>query len=101
MDALSATGLSGLRAASTRMDVAAFDIANAETPGFRRQQAVLATATPGVSASVVRDAAPTEDVGVQPEDVVGLLAAKNAFLANLAVFRTGNQVTGTLLQAVA
>jgi flagellar hook protein FlgE len=101
MDALSSASLSGMRAATTRMDVAAFDVANAETPGFRRQQAVLSTTADGVDASVVRDAQPTGETGLQPEDLVGMLAAKNAFLANLAVFRTGSQVMGTLLRATA
>ena len=30
-------------------------------------------------------------------DVVGLLQAKNAFLANLAVFRAGDRMMGALL----
>jgi len=34
-------------------------------------------------------------------DVVGLLKAKNAFLANLAVFRTADRMTGALLNRAA
>lgn len=35
------------------------------------------------------------------EDMVGLLQSKNAFLANLAVFRAGDRMNGALLDAVA
>jgi flagellar hook protein FlgE len=32
-------------------------------------------------------------------DLVGLLTSKNAFLANLAVFRTSDRMLGSLLDA--
>jgi hypothetical protein len=32
--------------------------------------------------------------------MVGLLQAKNSFLANLAVFKTGDRMTGSLLDAL-
>ena len=35
------------------------------------------------------------------ERIVGLLHAKNSFLANLAVFKTSANMTGTLLDALA
>jgi flagellar hook protein FlgE len=98
MDALSATSLSGMHASQTAMDVAAFNIANLSTEGFHRQQAV-ATATPtGVESSVRTSQA----AGPAPEeDLVGLLAAKNGFLANLAVFRTSARMGRTLLDVLA
>jgi len=98
MDALSATSLSGMQASRLGMDVAAFNVANGSTPGFHRQQAVMTSASPGVSASV--RTAPDE--GPAPEeDRVGLLVARNGFLANLAVFRTAASTTRSLLHVLA
>jgi flagellar basal body rod protein FlgG len=98
MDALSATSLSGMHASQTALDVAAFNIANLATDGFHRQQAV-ATATPTGVETSVRTAT---SEGASPEaDLFGLLAAKNGFLANLAVFRTGARMGRTLLDVLA
>lgn len=36
-------------------------------------------------------------MGVEVTDMVDLLQAKNAFLANLAVFKTSSRMAGTLL----
>lgn len=98
MDALLSTSLSGMQAASLGMDVAAANVANLPTPGYRRQQVVQTADAGGVSASVRTAQAP----GNAPEqDMVDLLASKNQFLANLAVFRTGARLGGTLLDAFA
>lgn len=86
---------SGMQAAQVRLRASAHNVANQATDGFRRQE-VVQTAQPqgGVSAEVVR--APVQ--GPDPvRDVVEQLQAKNAFLANLAVFRTGQALAGTLL----
>ncbi len=86
---------SGLQAAQLQLQSSAHNIANLQTDGFKRQ-AVAQQARPdgaGVDASVTRVA----EAGAALEaDVVGQLAAKNAFLANLAVFRTGEQLLGSL-----
>jgi flagellar basal body rod protein FlgF len=94
----SAIALSGMSAAQTSLQASAHNIANLSTDGFRREQ-VLQTqaASGGVDASLVQAA----DSGSSLEtDVVGLLQAKNSFLANLAVFRAGNRMMGSLLDAV-
>ena len=87
--------LSGLQAASQQMATAAHNIANADTPGFQRQRA-LQQALPngGVASTVQTQAVPGAALA---SDVVDQLAAKNAFLANLAVFRTERKATGSLL----
>jgi hypothetical protein len=72
-------------------------VANLATDGFRRQQVAVSTGSSGgVVAQVVRAAAPGDALET---DVVAQLQAKNAFLANLAVFRTHDRMMGELLDA--
>lgn len=95
MSSSSAIALSGMSAASVGLQASAHNIANLNTKGFRRQQVVQSAAPAGgVSASLSQ----AGGAGYAPEtDMVGLLQAKNAFLANLAVFRTGDRMMGSLL----
>lgn len=84
-----------MNAAQTRLQVSAHNIANLGTDGFQRQQVVQSDSTSG-GASVSLSRAP--DAGSSMEaDMVGLLQAKNAFLANLAVFRASDRMMGSLL----
>jgi flagellar hook protein FlgE len=98
MSPVSAIALSGMRAAQIQLGVAGHNIANLATDGFRRQRAELATVQAGgVTALPVRLA----ETGNAPEtDLVAMLQAKNSFLANLSVFRTGDRMLGSLLDAV-
>ena len=99
MSSVSAIALSGMQSAQTALGVAGHNIANAATAGFRRQQAVnTETASGGVASSLRQLPAAGADLAT---DMVGLLQAKNGFLANLAVFRTGDAMAGALLDAVA
>ncbi len=95
MDSTSSIALSGMQAAQASLGATAHNIANLATPGFRRQ---TVDATPlaggGVTTSVHTASVAGDDMAT---DMVGLLTAKNAFLANLAVFRTGDRMLGTLL----
>jgi flagellar hook protein FlgE len=99
MNTLSAISLSGMQAAQTALGAAAHNIANLPTPDFRRQQ-VQASATAGGGVSVSLSQAPQEGAALET-DVVGLLAAKNQFLANLVVFKTSDQMTRSLLDTQA
>ena len=84
-----------MNAAQTQLNASANNVANVATPGYRRQE-VVQTQQPGggVQAQTVR----AETVGSSLEaDVVAQLQAKNSFLANLAVFKTSNQLAGALL----
>lgn len=95
MTSITSIAGSGLNAAQTRLNASAHNIANTHTPGFKRQE-VSQTAQPlgGTQASV----ATAELAGSAPvADVVTQLQAKNAFLANLAVFKTYDQTVGALL----
>ena len=90
--------LSGMNAAQVSLQAAAQNIANLGTNGFRRQQVSPTTeGMGGVIATTARVSDPGNSLGT---DVVGQLQAKNAFLANLAVFRTSDQMAGSLLNAV-
>jgi flagellar basal body rod protein FlgG len=97
MTSTAAIALSGMNAAGVSLQASAHNIANLATPGFRRAVSVQASsAFGGVSASLAQASGP----GDSPEtDMVGLLQAKNAFLSNLAVFRTGDRMMGSLLDA--
>ena len=87
---------SGLKAAQVALNTSAHNIANQSTPGFRRQQVVQ---TPQSDGGVVASTttAPAEGVSLE-RDVVAQLQAKNAFLANLAVFKASDQMAGSLLK---
>lgn len=95
MQAVCAIAYSGMNAALTNLGSSAHNIANLDTGGFRREQVAQAEqAEGGVSTSRSRAAVAGNEF---ERDVVGQLAAKNAFLANLAVFRTSDAMAGALL----
>ena len=98
MLAVSSIALSGMNAAQTGLLASAHNIANLNTAGFRRQQvAQESVSAGGVDTSLTQAC----DAGNAMEtDMVGLLQAKNAFLANLAVFKTSDQMAGSLLDVV-
>ncbi len=95
MNSTASIALSGMNAAQTRLRASAHNVANLATEGFQRQQ-VQQTPQPGggVTAQIGRADVPGADLA---QDVVDQLAAKNAFLANLAVFKTSNKMAGVLL----
>lgn len=87
-----------MNAAQTALSASAFNIANLGTDGFRRQQVEPTPVVPsGVSATLSQAAAPGD---AMVTDLVDMLQAKNAFLANLAVFKTSAKLAGTLLDAI-
>jgi flagellar hook protein FlgE len=99
MNSLSSISLSGMNAAQTSLNASAHNVANLATEGFKRQEAVQ-TEQPngGVKAEVRRLEAPGNAL---EKDVVSQLQAKNSFIANLAVFKTSNQMAGALLDTKA
>ncbi len=97
MTNITATALSGMNAAQKQLDVAAHNIANLNTGGFIRQQVSQTTQPDGGVASTVTTAnAPGSALEA---DLVAQLQAKNAFLANLTVFKTQDKMAGALLNA--
>ena len=83
-----------MNAARAQLNTAAHNIANSNTAGFTRQQTTLTTQPQGgVTATVTPASTPGEALVT---DVVSQLQAKNAFLANLAVFKTQDKMAGAL-----
>jgi len=98
MPSINAIALSGMNAAQTGLQASAHNIANLGTSGFRREQVrQSADAAGGVSASIEQS---SQTGDALETDTVNLLQSKNAFLANLAVFRTSDRMTGALLDVI-
>ena len=98
MNSIPSIALSGMNAAQTSLAVAGNNIANAATDGFRRQRvAQQADAGGGTSTRVEQAGEPGSSLET---DMVGLLESKNAFIANLAVFKTADAMTGSLLDTL-
>ncbi|ART53339.1 flagellar basal body rod protein [Acidovorax carolinensis] len=101
MASLSSIGSSGLQAAQLRLDASANNVANMNTPGYRRQavaqQAVADSA--GVRATVQRQ---QEADGVALEkEAVEQMSATYAFKANLQTIQTQDEMMGALLDVKA
>jgi len=92
---MSSTALSGLRVAQSMLNASAHNIANVNTPNAVRQTVVPVTEPMGGVTATISNAASSGDT--LASDVVTQLQAKNAFIANLAVFKVANQLQGTLL----
>ncbi len=87
--------LSGMQAAQTRLRASAHNVANLSTEGFTRQEVrQTARGQGGVRTDVVRAAVPGPDL---VRDTVEQLQARNAFMANLAVFKASDRLAGVLL----
>lgn len=99
MNVSSVTSVSAMNAAQARLDASAHNVANAQTPGFQRERVVAGEqAEGGVTVSVTRE--PAQPSGTElATDLVEQLAARNAFLANLATFRTQDRMAGALIDA--
>lgn len=97
------TALSGMRAAQMRLDSSAHNVANLQTPDFRRQ-VVTQTARPGhggVDVHIDREAAmqaPAGDgFGRLAEDLVGQRMSLYSFEANLRTVQAHDRMLGALL----
>jgi flagellar hook protein FlgE len=99
MNAISSIAVSGVHAASTRLDVAAHNIANAQTPGFQRQVVhQQSQETAGVLTSVGK----SEEVGPDlAADLVEQMEASYTYKANLRTIQTQEQMVGSLLDVKA
>lgn len=100
MASLSAIANSGLQAAQLRLDSASHNVANMNTPQFRRQEVHQQSVEPqgGVQASLQRSS--VEGASLE-QDVVEQMAATYAFKANIATLKTADQMMGSLLNVKA
>lgn len=95
MTSIASIALSGMNAAQVSLRTRGHNIANLGTDNFRREQVLQAEAVDGgTTTSVTRAAGPGHSLET---DMVGQLQAKNAFLANLAVFKTSDRMAEALL----
>lgn len=98
MTSISSITLSGMNAAQAVLNSSAHNIANLDTPSFHRQEVhQKVQADGGVETALTT--ARIEGASLEA-DVVAQLQAKNAFLANLAVFKTSDKMAGALLDQI-
>lgn len=94
MNTISSIAVSGIHAAATRLDVSAHNVANDQTPGFRRQVVHQSQETAGVVASVGK----ADEIGTDlAAEMVEQAAASYTYKANLKTIQTQDQLTGSLL----
>ncbi|MDR6213697.1 flagellar basal body protein [Paracidovorax wautersii] len=100
MSSIGSIASSGLRAAQLQLDSAAHNVANAATPGFRRQEAELQSEADqsGVRAQAVR--AQQEGAALEA-DAVNQIASTYSFAANLQMLRTEDRMMGALINTKA
>ncbi len=110
------TSLSGLNAFQQQLGVAANNLANVNTDGFKASRAVLESAQPqGVIAKSQKLELPgplelqqTADGEQQVEksnvdvgqEMVGLMTARRAYQVNLKALKTADETVGSLLDVV-
>jgi flagellar hook-associated protein FlgK len=102
MNSTTSIAISGMNAATVRLDVAAHNIANAQTPDFQRQEAVQQTvAGGGVATTVVTQPPPTPPKlptgSLFLGDAVQQLEALYAFKASQKVVQTQQEMLGVNL----
>lgn len=95
MNSISSIALSGLNAAMLRLDAAGNNIANLQTPGYKRQSVSQTEAAQGgVSASVEHVVESDNNLA---QDIVDQMSAGYSFKANLRVVKTQDEMLGALL----
>jgi flagellar hook protein FlgE len=95
MNSISAIAMSGMNAATTRLGASAHNVANVQTPAFRRQQ-VLQQTQPGggVSTSITQ----AQDTGTDlASEAVQQMTALYSFKANLRTVQVEREMLGSLI----
>jgi flagellar hook protein FlgE len=94
MNAISSIAVSGMHAASTRLNTAAHNVANAHTPDFQRRTVHQSQETAGVVTTIGK----AEEIGADlAADIVEQQAASYDYKANLRSLRTQQEMMGSLL----
>ena len=95
LNSVHSIALSGMQSAMQRLGSASHNIANWGTEGFRRELASTTTQTGGgVTVNVQSAAAPGDSLA---EDVIAQRVALYEFKSNMQVFKTQQDMLGTLL----
>ena len=100
MSPISSTALSGLNAASLHLQSSAHNIANLQTPDFRRQQ-VLQQAQPEGGGAARRSTRAEQPGDALAEDIVNQMQASVVYRANLQSLRVERDLLGSLLDVQA
>ena len=97
MSSLSSIGSSGLQAAQLRLDASANNVANMNTPNYRRQvvQQEATADSAGVRATVQRE--PQAEGVALEQEAVEQISATYAFKANLQTIKAQDEMMGSLL----
>ncbi len=88
---------SALAAQTTKVNVVADNVANAETPHYTAKQAQLVPMNPGVAVGAVVDTHQTVDLTTE---MINLLQAKTAYEAAAEALRTATDTTNKLLASI-
>lgn len=97
MSSISAIAQSGMNAARVSLNVAASNVANASTEGYRRLQVTnTETANGGVAATVSASTNENDSVSLA-EDLVSARQSVYQFSANAQAIRAEDQMIGSLL----
>ena len=101
MSSLSSFGSSGLQAAQLRLDASANNVANMNTPNYRRQvvQQEATADSAGVRATVQRE--PQAEGMALEQEAVEQISATYAFKANLQTIKAQDEMMGSLLNVKA
>lgn len=92
---VSTIALSGMNAAMTQLASAAHNVANTQTPGFRRQLVQQETLPQG--GTQTRLATAPEEGGELSTDLIQERQALHVFTANLRMVQTEHEMLGSLL----
>lgn len=101
MASISSIGSSGLQAAQLRLDASANNVANMNTPNYRRQvvQQEATADSAGVRATVQRE--PQAEGVALEQEAVEQMSATYAFKANLQTIKAQDEMMGSLLNVKA
>ena len=98
------SALSGIQAASYRLDNAAHNIANLNTPGFQAGVPIQTSGPEGVQITFSKSASTanpeTSNVDL-PAQIVDLITAQRGIEANIVSIRTQDEATRSLLNILA
>ena len=92
------TSVSGIRAAMTRLNVSANDVANVNTEGYTGRRVVNRELRAGGVQATVED---TQDRVLIEEEIVEQIVAKHELKANAVALRTQADMDDTVLDVLA
>jgi flagellar hook-associated protein FlgK len=92
---ISSISLSGMQAAQVQLQSAANNIANVQTPGYKRQEVIQETRSQGgVKTSVTQTLQENDSI---EKDLIKQMQAEGLFKANASIFKATDRMIGTLL----